>query len=236
MERSLLKLVMVVMMVLWGTVVAAEGIGVDFGVGYLSKYIWRGQDLMDGEDALQGGVSYSSGGTTVSVWGYRDLGDDTSDTFADWEIDYTIEHCIGLAEGVELAIGSIIYTFETSATLTTGEVYAGLSLTDCILSPNLTVYYDLGPADGLYANLSGGYTVDVAGQGIDFGLGIGFYSDYAAVDDGLGDIDANVATTIEIGETGLSITPEVHWVLVDEDTINSDDDEVWFGVSAGYGI
>ena len=50
----------------------ATGLGVDATLDFNSKYIWRGQNLVD-DWVMQPGASTTFGGLTLGVWGNVDM-------------------------------------------------------------------------------------------------------------------------------------------------------------------
>jgi hypothetical protein len=50
----------------------AAGFGVDVTIDFYSKYVWRGQNLVD-DWVLQPGVSSTFGNFTLGVWGNVDM-------------------------------------------------------------------------------------------------------------------------------------------------------------------
>lgn len=125
---------------------------VDFNAGtdVYSKYIWRGQNLVDNWVA-QPTVGASFKGVSVSFWCNYDIDG------GEWtEADLTLDYTAGLGaineslEKLSVSIGYIYYTFPNlDHDDTSQEIYAGLGL-DIILSPSLTVYYDWDTGDGAY--------------------------------------------------------------------------------------
>ena len=206
--------------------IAQEAIGLDVGLTYLSKYIWRGMDLMpDDEAALSPSITYGIPETdfTLKAYGYYNLDASNLD-----EVDYIADYTTKISEGYDLSAGLIYYWLDAGSS--TWEAYAGVTLTDIMIQPSLTIYYDFDEVEGFYANLAGKYEVPVDEYTLCLGAGIGYFNGWT-VDDGLGDIDLSASMPFVVGEM-LTITPEVHYVIVDEDTINTED-ELWFVVTVG---
>ena len=125
------KVVLCVAVALFGmtTVGLAEGEGdVAFGVGadFMSKYVWRGQNLVD-DWVLQPSVSASYQGFTASVWANSDMTGDTADDWELTELDYTIDYSgtVPGADGIGYSIGAIYYYFPGGDATT--ELYWGFS-------------------------------------------------------------------------------------------------------------
>ena len=127
------------------------------GAVFNSKYIWRGQNLLDGP-VLQPEGCLTYAGWTGTVWANYD-----ADEGDEWtELDYTLDYTASLgvvAPSLEILSVSVGYTYYTFPPLRhhpevgvhddSHEVYAGLSL-DALLSPSLIVYYDFDQGDGMY--------------------------------------------------------------------------------------
>lgn len=149
---------------------------------FLTKYIWRGQNLGD-DPVIQSGVSLSKWGWTISAWDNYDTGDNDSIT----ELDYTVGYAVSMKELVEkfnfegidvispltFSAGYTYYTFPNldwdTKEFDSHEVYAGVSL-DILLKPSFTWYWDVDQGRGSYYQLGishtfsfdGGVTADIA--------------------------------------------------------------------------
>ena len=203
-----------------------DAVGLDIALGYQSKYIWRGRDMNPDDDAILApmlGYKIPDVDIKLSMLGAWDLDDSNLDRI-DWGAEYTTT----VDDGMDLAVGLIYYWSDTPIFKDTWEIYAGLTLTEIILEPNLTIYYDADANEGIYANLSGKYQVEVQdGYMLDLAAGIGYFMDYGLIDDGIADIDISASMDFDIGG-GFMLTPEAHVVIVDDKTVNKED-EVWFG-------
>ena len=121
------------------------------GLTFNSRYIWRGQNLVDGP-VLQPEGSVSYRGFSGIVWADYD-----ADEGDEWtELDYTLDYSASLGsvssdlEALSISLG---YTYYMFPNLDEGddshEVYLALGL-DVLLSPSLAVYYDFAEGDGVY--------------------------------------------------------------------------------------
>jgi len=205
-----------------------------------SKYVWRGQNLVD-DWVFQPGASTTFGGFTLGIWGSSEMTDDNKDG-REWElteIDYYVDYSGDLAEGIGYSVGYIYYEFP-QAGADTQEVYAGLSF-DTFLSPSVTWYYDIDEVDGSYVAFGLGHSLDVSEDlALDIGLNLGwgdsdYNNAYWSVDDsGFNDLTLSVGLPLELGS--WSLTPSVSYVkLVDSDIRKSDtfatsSDYVYFGI------
>lgn len=145
---------------------------VDVGLGadYVTRYIWRGYDLVpDNNPAFQpsGSVGFSPMeglDLSAAVWasyGLSDSSDKASRDKNEWdEIDYTVGLDYAITDTLSVSLGHIYYFFpqvSDSDLNDTKEVYVGVSMgLPYDLSTGLTVYYDYDNGKGIYAN----WTID----------------------------------------------------------------------------
>ncbi len=126
--------------------------GVSFGAtaDLASAYHWRGMIVND-EAVLQPGVTLDAGSFTFGVWGNLDLTDfvDRSGEFT--EIDLSVAY--GFSAGkVDFELGAVQYRFPGSDIEETEELYLTTTFSDLPLSPSVSLYYDIGEIEGLYAS------------------------------------------------------------------------------------
>ncbi len=175
---------------------------VDFNVGtdVYSKYIWRGQNLVDNWVA-QPTVGIGFKGFSASFWGNYDF-DGGEWTEADLVLDYTTGlGCLNASlEKLSVSIGYIYYTFPNLDTDDQShEIYAGLGL-DVLLSPSFTVYYDWDTGDGTY--FEGGIAHDFEFERFTVtpALVIGYNNEQWGYDASFSNALISVALAIPIGE------------------------------------
>ncbi len=211
-----------------------ETLDFEITADYVSKYIWRGQNLND-DGAFQPGASVSYEGFSVSWWASVDItnisGNDGEITESDWTFDYTTA-LPWWDELMSVSVGFIDYHFP-SVIPDTDEFYWGFSF-DTVLSPAVTFYHDIDEADGTYIdfNLSHSFGtiyeldsdipvgLDVSGG---FGYGNSDYNEfYWGVNDGaFNDLYFSVGFPIEFG--GWTFTTSLNYVtLMDSDIRKSD--------------
>ena len=218
----------------------AAGIGVDVTIDFYSKYVWRGQNLVD-DWVLQPGASTTFGNFTLGVWGNVDMTNENDEEWNFTEVDYYADYSADLTDGIGYSLGYIYYQFP-QASGDTYEFYGGLNF-DTFLSPSVTWYYDADEVEGSYVSFAIGHSIELPENipfGIDLGLNVGWAdSDYNAAywdvdDDGFNDLTLSVGFPMEIG--GWSVTPSVNYVsLIDSDISDaaSDDDIFYAGISLG---
>jgi hypothetical protein len=141
---------------------------------FASNYVWRGYVFNDGP-VLWPSFTASSEGFAVNAWVNADLGDYggtlTTPEFSEIDLTLSYDNSIGI---VGLGGGAIFYTFPNGGT-STWELYVSAAL-DLIVSPSLTLYYDLGAVDGLYGLLGVGHSFGFMPDflSLDIGAGLGF--------------------------------------------------------------
>lgn len=227
---------------------AEEPEGASFGAtaDFFSKYIWRGQNVVD-DWVVQPGAFASYKGFTASIWGNVDA---TGETVDDWEfseIDYAFDYSNSVP-GVDIlgySLGVIYYDFPNTDFDATGEAYGVLTL-DVPLSPAARWFYDFDEADGSYVQFSLGHTVEKVARwsedghcdlelGASLGYGTGGYDNfYFGVDDpALNDVTLSAGLPICMGP--WTIKPLVAYSTLVDDDIRSgreNNDNLWGGVSA----
>lgn len=145
------------------------------GAVFNSKYVWRGQNLVDGP-VLQPEGSLAYQGWTGTVWANYDADEGSEWTELDYTLDYTTSLEI-LASSLEILSVSVGYTYYTFPNLDADddshEVYAGLSL-DTLLSPSLIVYYDFEQGDGMYYEAAVAHGFSLGGAELSLGGSVGY--------------------------------------------------------------
>ncbi|MBM4029077.1 MAG: hypothetical protein FJ280_27325 [Planctomycetes bacterium] len=143
------------------TVACAEDkVSVGVTADVFSKYVWRGQNIVD-DWVLQPGASVGYKGFTGSVWGNMDLAGEVVGGGRFNEIDLALDYSNTLP-GVDVlsySLGVVHYMFPNTGAAATSEVYAGLSL-EVPLSPAVRWYYDFDEIEGSYLQFSLGHTIE----------------------------------------------------------------------------
>ena len=230
-----------------GMAVAEEPIGIDVSLDFNSKYVWRGQNLVD-DWVFQPGVSLTYDSFTFGIWGNSDMTGAAADLagarnedfeFTEWDYYADYSGTVPDMEWLGYSIGVINYQFPGGAADTT-EVYVGLSV-DTVLSPSVTAYFDVDEAEGTYISFGVSHSVDEIASidentpiGMDMSLSIGWgdsnYNEFywtspAVVDSsGLNDLTLQFAFPIPVGS--WTITPSLNYVTLLSDDIRNN--------SAGY--
>ncbi|MBP7049837.1 MAG: hypothetical protein KBE65_02375 [Phycisphaerae bacterium] len=228
--------------------VADDGPTLGVTADLFSKYIWRGQNVID-DWVLQPGVSAGYKGFTGSIWGNVDL---TGELVDDWEIsevDYAVDYSNTFPgqETFAYSVGAIYYDFPNTTWDATSEVYGGLSV-DVPFSPAVKWFYDFDEADGSYIQFSIGHTIEKIASwtehdfcGLSLGASVGYATDnyndfYFGVDDGaINDLTLSAGVPFCFGS--LTIKPSIGYsVMIDDDIRDATDksDNLWCGVGAAY--
>ncbi len=225
-----------------------DGVSVGGAADLFSKYVWRGQNIIDNW-VLQPGVSLGYKGFTASVWANMDLAGELVDDGEISEVDYALDYSNTFPgqEVLGYSLGVIYYDFPNTGWKATSEAYGGLTV-DVPLSPAIRAYYDFDEIDGTYVQLSIGHTIEKITQwrqdcycdaqlGASLGWGNSGYNDgYFGVDDGaLNDLTLTAGLPVCLGK--WTIRPSAAYsTMIDDDIreVTAKSDNFWVGVSAAY--
>jgi hypothetical protein len=206
-------------------------------VDLVSRYIWRGFDLLpDNHAAIQPAFTVDLGesGFSLNVWSSFALAQRGVFKYSD-EIDLTLEYAFKMPEGWELSAGVIHYGYWFAEDFkfkdhTSQEVYATVARTDLPLSPELCVYYDLNLGSGLYVTLGGSQEWKMSKKvNVEVGGVIGFNSRQYIDKTGFSDIGLYARLPLTVGR--LTLTPSLNVMIPLLDEVNNET-EIWFGFSA----
>jgi hypothetical protein len=208
----------------------------EFQADAMSKYIWRGFDLLwNNKPALQPSVTYAFGesGFSINIWASFALSDRSMYKDLD-EIDLTLDYTFSLSDQVEMSVGFIQYGYyfggkDVYKENTTQEFYVSAGLPGAFLSPTLTAYYDVNLGKGLYVLLEGFHSIPLS-ESLDLELsaGPGYNSRLFIDDSGLSDLVLGASFPLKLGD--WTIAPLVEYVFVFLDSVN-DENEFVFGIS-----
>jgi hypothetical protein len=206
---------------------AEDQVSVGASADVMSKYVWRGQDLVDGW-VLQPGAYVSYNDVTASFWGNLDMTDENGNNGEFSEIDLTLDYS-SQVPGVDMlsySLGFINYDFPIHGGADpTWEIYWGFGL-DVPASPTVTVYHDVDEVDGTYASFSIGHSIENLndlGMGVDLGASIGWGSSnynkayWGPSKSQLNDLVLSAAFPFEAA--GFTITPSVNYITLVGDDI-----------------
>ena len=243
-KGRLALLVSALVMMVSPMALALDGVDVSVSADVYSKYIWRGQNLLDGA-AFQPGVGLAKGNLSVGFWGSLDIDDGNASDGEFTEVDYSIDYTDTIP-GVDMlsySVGGILYDFPNTEFISTFEVYAGLSV-DVFLAPSVTIYQDV-KSDGTYISLAAGHSIEFNEDlALDLGASLGwgskkysdaYWSDYTN-DAALNDFALSASLPLSFGE--ISVTPTVAYVMIVDsdiadglDAAGNDSDFLFAGIS-----
>lgn len=237
------KMKKIIVGLLMMTVIAGVSYGaVDYNVTYSSQYIWRGFDNLGmagyaNAAAIQPGITVSDGsGWSAGIWGNYAL----ASPRGFFELDALIGYSGTWKKGLDYSVGYTYYTFpipNAAAATTSGELYTGLSWTEALFAPSLTVYYDHTTAggNGTYVNLSGGRDFTLGNLGISSSLAIGYNAGQWGATSGISDIVVGLSSPFAMGE--LTVTPSINYASIPSTTgINTQASEFWFALDLAGSI
>ncbi len=243
MEKTVMRNVMVLCAAAVSAVAAvrageAPAVEAEFGLDVMSQYVWRGI-LVHEDTAFQPSVTVSSGGLSANVW--ADFSDE--DLFDDvTEVDYTLSYAFSPSEAVDAEVGYIHYTFD-NADDDTGEVYASIGFPTLMLSPSVTLYYDIVEVEGAYLSLAAEHSMRL-GEKAEFTLSgaLGIMDAeqadlYMSTDEaGISDASLTASVGMDLTEALSMSVSGAYSVLVDDEYRENmtDDDNFTFGVQFSY--
>ena len=226
------------------TLKAEDEVSIGASADLYSKYVWRGQNLVD-DWVLQPGASVGYKNLTASFWGNLDLTDENGYEGEFSEIDLVLDYS-GQFPGVDIlsySLGVINYDFPASDGDDTWEFYWGFGL-DVPASPSLTVYHDVDEANGTYISFGIGHSFEIdpdTGFGVDLGASIGWGSSgynefyWGPNKSATNDLVLSAAMPFEVA--GFTVTPSVNYVTLISDDIRSPNayasNDTWY---AGVGF
>ena len=191
-------------------------------LGVFDKYLWRGIDLSDSTEVVQGAAEVSTSGFTLTVWGNAQLEDDGAyDGGEINEVDVTLDYSVDVADLLSLSAGNITYILKDIPD--TNEAYLGATL-NTLLAPTFTVYWDWDQAkeNGLFYTAAISHTFEpCAHAAVNLGAlvsyndkndyNVYYYDAATAAEKSYSDwhnFELSAATEIKAGEQ-LTITPSL---------------------------
>jgi hypothetical protein len=204
----------------------------------VNPYVWRGVLTTDGT-VVQPEVTLALNGFTLNAWGTWDW-EGTDETSARTRVDLSLDYT-HQTEALNIRGGFIFYAYHDDHARVAEDTYEILAevSANSLLSPAVTVFYDLGTIDSFYGLLSVDHTFEAfewADLGLQAKLGIGAekykQASFGAEDDdtisaGLIDLRLSASLLVFLTEQWF-LVPEVEYIsLVDSDlrTLVEDADE-----------
>ncbi len=145
----------------------------EIDVKVVSAFVWRGNVLND-EAVIQPSVTLRGGDMSMNVWGSWDLNNkqnSSEHTRMDVMLDYSLEHGDNI-----FSAGVVAYVYDDDGALTEDTFETFLSYAMNVVSlPSLTVYYDFGELEGIYASVAFGHSIELVQDraALDLGLAVG---------------------------------------------------------------
>jgi hypothetical protein len=133
-----------------------KGPSISADITVASKYVWRGLVLTD-DRVLQPSLTVDYKSLSLNVWGNTDLTDVNGTPGETNELDYTLSYSFAVKK-VNLTLGAIQYTFPHTDFEPTAEIYGSAGL-DMLLSPTVSIYYDIDEVNGLYGTFGVSHSV-----------------------------------------------------------------------------
>ncbi len=212
---------------------AEDNLSVGASADFFSKYVWRGQNLVD-DWVLQSGAYVSYKDITASFWGNLDLTDENGHEGEFSEIDLTLDYSgqVPGADFLSYSLGFINYDFPVSrGGNDTWEIYWGFGL-DVPASPSVTVYHDVDEVDGTYVSFGVGHSFEEiieldpgVGLGLNLNAGIGwgngsYNKSYWGPDKSeLNDLVLSATFPFEV--VGFAVTPSLNYITLMSDDIRA---------------
>jgi hypothetical protein len=118
-----------------------------------SAYIWRGM-LIDDRPVFQPSLTVADGAVTGSVWANLNLTSGNGYQGEASEIDYWLAYTFA-GQHADLTVTYYAYTFPHTASDSTQEVWANVTLKDLPFAPSFSAIRDVDVIDGWYFLLTG---------------------------------------------------------------------------------
>jgi hypothetical protein len=263
MKKKGMILCAVILLCVAGSVQAQEELGVELDVTWVSKYIWRGFDVLDDKAAVQPSVNLDLFGTGFSamIWAsYSTTGGTSSGVPAGrvnaTEYDYVIKYDASLSEGemcqLDMTANYIYYDFidEPTKAADAQELGVGFSMPNICAAGFVPRYYVgkiwASRSDSWLVSNYGGW-VHVLGVGYDMAIP-GILPDTpeqilklgadVTYNDGYAGANSDWShATFSIAAPmpvgAVKVTPALYYQSSWEDTVNSED-ELYCGLSVAY--
>lgn len=212
-------------------------------LGLYSAYVWRGQVVNDGFVA-QPSVDLSKGGFGLNVWGNYNLDADADNEDGNFsEVDFALSYTIpDQSDDFDIDVGLIHYIFPDSDADATTELYISSIFNTIILTPELSLFYDIDEAQGFYGSLALSYDYELSdalsvGAGGSVGYGTKKYNEtYFSTDkNNMNDYNLYAAADYALTEK-LSVGALLQVTLLDSGVEEgaAEDDQVWGGFNLSY--
>ncbi len=217
-------------------VTAEDGPDMNFTIDYVSKFIFRGADILDNGGAIQPSLTLESeSGLLLNVWASAALSDRDNFKTAD-EVDLIAEYSTALGELFGFTTGTIAYLYPRSqlengelAGRSAAEAYFILLLEEPIFNPSLKFAYDFMTGNNGYLEFGIEHSQNLAMFDITASANMGYDNGQFIDKSTISHVD--LALTPSLSFQNLEVYGQVHYVIVpDQDVGINDEDEFWFGI------
>jgi len=228
---------------LGGLVVGSEAAIVDINATYAGKYIWRGQDLNNGQPALQPAATFHLGnsGFSLGLWGNYNMGDSYTNALAGGsigrqltEVDYTLTYASAFSDSWNYSVYFTQYVYPPEQFVRTGELFFSLTGNSWPFSPTLTFSYDNDQGKGSYVSLAGKHSLSAGPLKIDGSLTAGYDNGQFGVKPGFS--DATLIFSSAIQADTATITPQICYTAVNKEMRPAADNILYFCLSIAAGL
>lgn len=229
-------------------------LGIDLDATVVSKYMWRGYDILDDRAAFQPSINFDlfQTGFSLNVWGSFAL----SSGFEDLdELDYSLAYATTFFEeeayALDFAVTYIYYDFpNTTSKYADGqEIGVEISFPNLLeIGPSFLVpswysgylwpAHSGGPERGWHHVMGLAYDLPITPllpgqdeQALSFSTDLTYNDGTFGSESGFSHATIGLSTTFEVGD--FSITPSLNYQWSFEDTVN-DEDEFWAGIGVTY--
>ena len=225
-----------------------DNVAVGATADFFSKYVWRGQNVVDNW-VMQPGASVGYQGLTGSIWGNMDLTGAVVGGGQFNEVDFTLDYS-NKVPGLDVlgySVGVIHYDFVNTPFPATSEAYLGLTAA-VPASPGVRWFYDFQQFHGNYIQFSVGHTLEKFHEwqkdcycGLQVGASLGladsrYNEGYFGVDrTALNDLTLTAGIPFTFGK--LTIRPSIAYsMMLDRDirAATAKSDNFWGGVGLAY--
>ena len=211
---------------------------------FLTKYIWRGQNVSD-RPVFQPTVSMYGYGFTGSFWGNMDLTGQNGHRMKFIELNYVLDYTTSIPDmnGLTFSAGFIHYDFPNTEFESTTEVYGGFNFA-LPLSPYIRLYRDVDETEGTYIQFGAGHSIEKVFTisedcycGLQVSGNIGYadkrYNDFFFRKDNGGFNDLRLSLALPVCFKQWIISPSISYsMMLDKDIRSATDksDNLWAGL------
>jgi len=239
-----MKSVILILILLISSVLPAFGQhSMNADLDYVTRYMWRGFDVLDDRTAIQPSITYShDGGFSVNVWTSFGLCDRNEVNDLD-EVDVTFSYSKPINDIFSVEAGLVNYLYPVMDDFPddnsmSQEIFFTVSAAYSIGSPYLSVYYDFNLGDGLFiqAGYSREFELNEDLKPV-FSVDLGYNNGSWGVQDmGLSNLDAGLTLPVNFDKFSLGFGLYSVFILNDElrDMNRGESTELWGKISLSY--